>query len=135
MARCWELLEEASKRWDVPMACITSHMREGNIPKARRWLQLEMLALGLKRNQVAWAFGLDVRRVRASEIGGPRTGHGRPGGDRFRKVDLLGHPLPQVADTPKRKGYRDRFLEALDVLKIAANESEVARKWVSVQGG
>jgi hypothetical protein len=92
----------------------------------------KMLELGVKRNQLAWCFGLDLRRVRASEIGGKRTAHGKPGGDRFKKVDLLGYPLPVVVVVvkPKRPHYRERFMEALEVLRMVSRDSEIARKWV-----
>lgn len=72
---------EASNKWNIPPAHITSHIRANGAPDARRWVMREMVdTLGMKRCQVAWAFGVDLRRVRASEIGGKRTGHGKPGG-------------------------------------------------------
>lgn len=129
---CRTLLMEASKRWNIPAAHITSHIRANGASDARRWVMGKMLDLGLKRSQVAWAFGVDLRRVRASEIGGKRTAHGKPGGDRFKKVDLLGHPLPSVIVLVKQKRphYRERFMEALEVLRMVSRESEIARKWV-----
>lgn len=133
LAECWKLLDEASERWNLPHAHITSHIRAGNAPDARRWLMGKMLELGLKRGQVAWAFGLDLRRVRRREIGGPASAHGKPGGDRFRKVDLLGHPLVIVQPAPVKKErphYRERFMEALEVLRMVSKESEVALRWV-----
>lgn len=124
---------EASNSWNIPQAHITSHIRANGAADARRWLMGQMLELGLKRGQVAWAFGLNLRRVRRSEIGGPLSPHGKPGGDKFRKVDLLGYPLAPVAVVvvkKERPHYRERFMEALDVLRMAASESEVAMKWV-----
>lgn len=78
---CLNLVMEASNKWNIPPAHITSHIRANGAPDARRWVMREMVdTLGMKRCQVAWAFGVDLRRVRASEIGGKRTGHGKPGG-------------------------------------------------------
>jgi hypothetical protein len=133
LAACKALLAEASAAWNVPPAHITSHIRANGAQDARRWLMGQMLELGLKRNQVAWAFGLDLRRVRRSEIGGRCTPHGKPGGDKYRKVDLLGYPLPVAAVVvkPKRPRYRERFMEALEVLRMVSQESEVARRWVN----
>lgn len=88
LEKCKGLLIEASERWNVPQAHITSHIRSGSVPEARRWLMGKMLDLGLKRNQVAWAFGLDLRRVRASVIGGPISTHGR------RRVSPRSEELP-----------------------------------------
>lgn len=132
MASCWSLLREASARWNLPMAHITSHIRGNGAAEARRWLMGEMIRLGLNRGQIAWAFGLDRRRVRQSVIGGPLSPHGRPGGDRYRKVDLFGHPLPVVAVVVKkeRPHYRERFMEALEVLRMVSKESEIAMRWV-----
>ena len=125
---------EASHAWNLPPAHITSHIRANGAQDARRWLMGQMLELGLKRNQVAWAFGLDLRRVRKSEIGGPASPHGRKGGDRFKRFDLLGHPLPVVVVATvakkKRPHYRERFMEALEVLRMVSKESEVAMRWV-----
>jgi len=129
---CKELLRQASERWNLPQGHITSHIRANGAAEARRWLMWKMLELGLKRNQVAWAFGLDLRRVRRREIGGPVSPHGKPGGDKFRKVDLLGHPLPVAAVVVKkeRPHYRERFMEALEVLRMVSKESEIAMRWV-----
>ncbi len=134
---CFALVMTASERWKIPPAHITSHVRANNAPEARRWVMREMIdTLGLKRCQVAWAFGVDLRRVRASEIGGKRTPHGRPGGDRFRRVDLLGFPLESPAPKkPPTVSYRERFREAMRILELAARESEVAHKFVRMFEG
>lgn len=125
---------EASNAWDVPPAFITSHIRTKPAVDARVWLMGQMMELGLKRSQIAWAFGRDVRRVRRSEIGGPASPHGKRGGDRFKKYDLLGHPLPVVVVAPvvkkKRPHYRERFMEAMEVLRMVSAESEIAMRWV-----
>jgi len=103
LAECKRLLFEASRAWDIPPCHITSHIRTKPAVEARRWLMAQMFDLGLKRNQVAWAFGLSLRRVRRSEIGGPASPHGKRGGDKFRKVDLLGYPLVVEAAAPEEK--------------------------------
>jgi hypothetical protein len=96
LKECWRLLEEASNAWGVPMAHITSHIRTGPVANARRWLMTQMLDLGLKRCQIAWAFGRDVRRVRRSEIGGPPSPHGCPGLELPPKKPLVMPPGPEA---------------------------------------
>lgn len=128
---CLQLVRQASAKWNVPPAHITSHMRGNGATAARRWVMLQMLeTLGMKRCQVAWAFAVDLRRVRASEIGGKRVGNGRRGGDKFRRVDLLGFPLETPREPKRSIPYRVRFMEAVEILKMASRESEIARKFV-----
>ena len=59
-----------AKRHEGP-ALVVAHCRTGPVVKARLEAMQAMFALGLKRCQIAAAFGRDLRRVRSSVIGGP----------------------------------------------------------------
>ena len=90
---------------------------------------VQMLEMGLTRSQVAMAFGRDLRRVRASEIGSA----GKPGKPTFRrrdyrKVDLFGAPLPE----PKRKSqrtHRCQLQEAMELLATLLPEHPKVVEW------
>lgn len=67
---CLKLVINASIRHQVPAALIVSHSNNRAASKARKEVQAEMIEkLGMKRRWVAFMFGRDVRRVRASELG------------------------------------------------------------------
>ena len=61
----------AARKWQVPPALVVARCRTGPVVKARLEAMQAMFALGLKRCQIAAAFGRDLRRVRSSVIGGP----------------------------------------------------------------
>lgn len=129
---CREIVIAVAKRHGCPPAHVTAHVTNQVVNAARAEAMLEMLKLGLKRCQVAWAFNRSLRRVRASVIGGPRSRHGHTGPD-YSKVDLFGEPLPHVERRP-HPSYRMRYEEAMAVLKMAALESELADLWVREMG-
>lgn len=69
--RSKEILLETAKKYDVPAASIVAHViTPVGVNKARKEVQLRMLQeLGMKRHEIASAFGRDLRRVRQSVIG------------------------------------------------------------------
>jgi len=68
--KCTKLVLEASRKYDVPPVIITSHCKHARASQARREVMAVMIAdYGMRRWQVAEAFGRDVRRVRKSVIG------------------------------------------------------------------
>ena len=69
--QCTELVIAAGKKYDVAPAYIVAHCRMKKACKARMEVMRQMWELGLKRSQIAFAFGRDLRRVRSSVIGGP----------------------------------------------------------------
>ena len=69
--KCVSLVLEAAEKWKVPPALIVAHCRCGAVCKARMEVMQAMFELGMKRCQIAAAFGRDLRRVRSSVIGGP----------------------------------------------------------------
>ena len=69
--KCVQLVIAAGEKWKVPPAQIVAHCRCAPVCRARAEVMRAMFALGLKRYQIAAAFGRDLRRVRASVIGGP----------------------------------------------------------------
>lgn len=69
--QCTELVIAAAKKYDVPPALIVAHCRMKRVCAARIEVMRQMWELGLKRSQIAFAFGRDLRRVRSSIIGGP----------------------------------------------------------------
>ena len=72
--RCVALVIEIAGRHHVPPALVVAHCHRSDACAARAEVMREMFRLGLKRIQIAAAFGRDVRRVRASVIGGePRN--------------------------------------------------------------
>ena len=69
--KCVALVIEAAEKWKVAPALIVAHCRCARVCWARAEVMQAMFRLGLKRYQIAAAFGRDQRRVRASVIGGP----------------------------------------------------------------
>ena len=69
--QCLAIVIAAAEKWQVPPALVVAHCRTGPVVKARLEAMQAMFALGLKRCQIAAAFGRDLRRVRSSVIGGP----------------------------------------------------------------
>ena len=67
--RCLEMVIEAARQWQVAPGLVVAHCSCHATYEARRQVMLGMLDLGLKRYEVAFAFGRDLRRVRASVLG------------------------------------------------------------------
>jgi hypothetical protein len=68
--RCRDFVMAASERYRVPPAYIVAHTRAGRSDAARTEVMRRMVGeLGMRRWQVAEAFGRDLRRVRKSVIG------------------------------------------------------------------
>jgi hypothetical protein len=66
---CRALVYEAAKKHDVPPVYVTSHVRVPAAVQARTEVMLAMIdRYGMKRWQVAFLFGRDKRRVRASVL-------------------------------------------------------------------
>ena len=68
--KCTEMVYYAAKKFDVPAVYIAAHTRHVVADEARKWVMREMISeLGMRRWQVALAFGRDLRRVRRSVLG------------------------------------------------------------------
>lgn len=67
-ALCRQIVIEVSRAMDVPPGYVTSHIRTKRAVKARALVMRLMLAVGLKRADLAVAFGRDLRRVRCSVV-------------------------------------------------------------------
>ena len=65
---CRNIVIEVAKAFRVPPGHITSHIKTQPVEEARQLVMRLMLAIGLKRQDLAVAFGRDLRRVRASVV-------------------------------------------------------------------
>ena len=65
---CRNIVIEVAKAFNVPPGHITSHIKTQPVEDARQLVMRLMLALGLKRQDIAVAFNRDLRRVRASVV-------------------------------------------------------------------
>lgn len=85
MARCWTILREEAERHQVPLPTIVAHFGGKQVDTARKCVMRRFYdELKLKRHEIAYLFGRDLRRVRMSEIGGglgfmPRSKRGGAG--------------------------------------------------------
>lgn len=126
---CLALVIAAAKKYEIPPAYVTAHVRPVKAVAARREVMVQMLEMGLTRSQVAMAFGRDLRRVRASEIGSA----GKPGKPEFRrrdyrKVDLFGAPLPEPKRRPQRN-HRCELQEAMSLLATLLPDHPKVAEW------
>ena len=125
--KCRDLVVEAAQRYAIPPAYVTAHIRIPAAVAARREVQRAMLAMGLTRSQLAGAFGCDLRRVRASVIGGPESEQAWTKRD-FTRKDLFGNP---IASEPRRPAPRPSLLqEALQMIQLLAPKNPEAAAWL-----
>jgi hypothetical protein len=90
LQRCREILIEESAKYGIAPAYVVAHVRMTRANVARREVQQRMISeLGMRRHVVAYFFGRDLRRVRASVLSKPA-----------RAI---------VPAAPKRRGKKGRF--------------------------
>jgi hypothetical protein len=130
--RCLRILLRVCTRYWVAPAEVVAHVRDPKIDRARRDVMAAMLDAGLTREQVATAFGRDLRRTRYSSIGGLPSGTNRAKAD-FTRFDLLGNPLAPTDSLPRAKAYRHRFEDALRVVKMLGPVNRSAAEWLALQ--
>jgi hypothetical protein len=67
-ALCRQIVLEVATTLEVHPGHITSHIRTKEVVKARKLAMRLMLAIGLRRVDLAVAFNRDLRRVRGSVV-------------------------------------------------------------------
>jgi hypothetical protein len=68
--RCTSLVYQVAQKHDVAPVLITAHVKSIAADRARREVMVTMITeFGMRRWQVASAFGRDLRRVRKSVLG------------------------------------------------------------------
>jgi len=124
---CKRLLIAAAQRHNVPPAYVVAHIRTSGAVAARKELWKEMLALGMNRAQIAFAFGRDLRRVRASIIGTARRHLD------YSCVDLFGAPLEKLGGKT-RSTRRMPAAEAAKIHRLIAAQHPAAAAWLNRHG-